>query len=366
MKKRGIFFTLLSLMFIGAFLLAFQIKPYDLNEAEVSIVTTQFQIANEYVTNLEEVYYDRALIVATYKGLQVVNNRMNLTNGFYSDYDEVNNELRQIVMYGNLTGDPSVEQFMRDSSFKHFVGVVENTTDYALRIKTQTMLDDPNFRFEIYQDNKTGPFAIGVNITINYSVDAGFAYWNNSVNILSEVPLRGLQDPLFVGYSYEHETANNGEYFGSIIKNTHEAFGNLTTFRYYMLNNSYSWNPAAPSYISRLYNDDEPSKCCGMERFVNLWNFHAGGGNTIIEDLDNSVDNLHSVSYLDYCILAEIYDGGRARCENGAYAILYNVSGLTTTDPSYITPQGGDDFMVYGFKIDAGSAAFYNLTDYLT
>src|SRR3989344_2595345 len=190
-------------------------------------------------------------------------------------------------------------------------------------------------KFNLSQNNESGPWFAILEFHINYTINSSTAYWQENRSASTKVSLLGLPDPYITimtrldGLDYQntitYEFAN-----GSAVDTTYAnvwQFFNVTEFLKY---HPYNHETRAPSYFMRFFNDMTSSLCCGIESPIWFQNY------------------ITNITFFDYCFWSGICPSSIPFGE----VSLYTVNGITNS--SYI------------FLIEPYHAVKYNLTGYLS
>lgn len=322
--RKAIFFTATSILIVAFILSAFAQPAYTSQKYGVASAETRVGIANDYVSDLRDVYLPKIITVSGYRALYALTEYVK-ANALFSDEGEFSSLFREALLEGTINGVP--QDIMRGYSLFEKMDELELKSESALNIRTSftrnyfagLLISDPdnqmNEKLKIYHSSLTGPWRVGINLSINYTADAVSAYWNRSDVINAFVSFEGLDDPLI---------ASADSYDNSIRKQNDSAL-NITGFFYHINSMTYSFNKNAPSYLQRFYNDFSGSECCGMETMINPKTLGVAA---------------QEKSYADWCF----YSGS---CSES----LYYVSCITS------------EFA--GFRIGPSHGAKYNISSYL-
>ncbi len=326
-NKKGVFFTFMAILVVSVLVLSFSSDVYVTSKNKIPVLKSRVKTADNYLRNLETSYLETSLYTSSYNALKSIILYINKT-GFLDNENALNAAFKEVMLNGTIDGADISNMgitLMQDNTFIYRLEDIERMSQDVLHITTS--FDEDNINTVIFQSDDTGPWQVGVNLTMNYSVDAGIASWNKRETISIIISIIGFDDPLYLinsGYSHQiKETSFN------------DTEWNVDTLKIHITNATYRHESNestehSPSYLMRFYNDTLPSLCCGIESMINQ---------TLCNDITDK-------SYVDYCFWSD-------ECNPGtSYGYkLYNITGITTTTPSY------------PFKLDAYHIAQYNVED---
>ena len=332
LKRKGVIFTLVSILIVTVLVLSFSSQSYVTLKDRVPVINSRFNIANNYVIDLKDSYLERALYANSVRSLFAIVIYVNNTD-YLADDEQLNTVFKEILINGTINGE-NVDSVLgmdvlHGRNFTERLLSIENASYNLLRINTTFDKNYDGMGVTIFQSNQTGPFRVGVNLTINFTVDAGIFVWNSTDVITTTFSLQGFEDPLYFMNTPGREISNR--VFESNFTNW-----NATNLYYHIANNTYKSEPSAPSYLSRLYNDFTASECCGIESAVNP------------RRLGISADE--PKTFIDWC-----FWGGS--CGPGDGSAIWYIDDVSSGSPY------GPDFTF--FKLDTYhiSPSRYNVTD---
>jgi len=318
MNKKGVFFTFMAILVVGVLVLAFSSDIYVTSKNEVPVVKSRVKTADSYLRNLESSYLKRSLYTSSYNALNSLILYIE-KEGFLDSETDLNAKFKEVVLSGSINGKNINEEYginlMEEKTFIYRLDKIEEMSQDVLHITTN--FSKENIDTVIFQSDDTGSWQVGVNLTMNFSVDAGIASWNKTETISIMLSIIGFDDPLYLPYNHPiKETLFNDTEWN--VSNLIEHIENAT-YRH----ESNESKHHSPSYLMRFYESYSPSLCCGIESMIN-----------------KTLSDGRYKSYVDYCFWSD-------ECE-GYGAWLYNITGITTIS--------------YPFKLDAYHIAQYNVT----
>ena len=186
-SKRGIFFTLIALLMVTIFFVAFTPKSGVTLNDKIPVVETRVSIANDYVELVKTSYLPSALRSSSYNALAAISEYQKYSVDRFNDLDELNVQFEEVMLNGSMecgvgvhldietcicNEDPAcldseTLDFMRGRNLTKMLRDVVNLSVSSLQIWSNFSYG--GYNVALYQDNDTGPFQVGVNATINFS-----------------------------------------------------------------------------------------------------------------------------------------------------------------------------------------------------
>ncbi|MBU4492864.1 MAG: hypothetical protein KKA61_00675 [Nanoarchaeota archaeon] len=323
-NKKGMFFTFMSILVVGVLVLAFSSDVYVTSKDKVPVVKSRIKTADSYLRNLEGSYLKRSLYTSSYNALNSLILYIIEEDDFLADENDLNAKFKEVLLSGTIDstdlGDMGIT-LMQDNTFIYRLDKIEEMSQDVLHITTD--FNKENIDTVIFQSDDTGPWNVGVNLTLKFSVDAGIALWNKTETVSIMFSIIGFDDPLYI-------VNPDVPYFHPIKETSfNDTEWNVDTLKEHIANATYRHESNesiehSPSYLMRFYNSASPSLCCGIESMIN-----------------ETLSDERYKSYVDYCFWSDECDDYGAR--------LYNITGITTPG--------------YPFKLDAYHVAQYNVED---
>lgn len=327
-KKKGIYFTLITLLIISVMIISFASRSYVSLKDDAKVVKSRVQVADNYVKNIGEVYVERALYVSSYWALEALSEYENKTGLFLPSRADFNNKFAELMINGSIDGEQidliTGRKIMNNNTFYHRLGQIENSSLAAYSIRTNFSRNYQDFNVKIWQSNETGPWKVAVNITASYLVDSGLARWNQTITRQAIFDIKGITDPLY-------SVKTSGSYSRK-IQEANYGYWNYTNLYEHIDNETYKAEPNGTSFLDRFYNNLTRSGCCGIESLINP---NAMG----ISDTN--------ISYADWCFYTTNI------CPPNSQGLFWKITGLTSSSP----PQ-----KFYAFKLDDYHVVVYNVT----
>lgn len=322
-SKKGVFFTFMSILVVGVLVLAFSSDVYVTSKNKIPVIKSRVKTADSYLRNLETSYLETSLYTSSYNALNSLILYIE-KEGFLTGENDLNAKFKEVLLNGTINDGENISEeygikLMEENTFIHRLDKIEEMSQEVLHITTNFTKE--NIDTVIFQSNDTGPWQIGVNLTMNFSVDAGVALWNKTKTVSIIISIIGFDDPLYL--------VNPSVPCYHQIKQTpfNDTEWNVDTLKEHIANATYRHesnesSEHSPSYLMRFYDSASPSLCCGIESMIN-----------------ETLSDGRYESYVDYCFWSDVCDDYGTR--------LYNITGITTSS--------------YPFKLDAYHVAQYNV-----
>ena len=366
-SKRGIFFTSIAILIAAVLIITFGTQRTVTMKDKLPATQAKAEAVNTQVRDLRNSYLPQSLYIATYSAFFAMAEYMRQRGNYFTGADaslKFNNTLKEMVINGTMccglvghtpcnsdvladVNNPSIhegvdlclgQQVMRGRNLTRRLQDMENASLKAFGINTSFGKNHNAMRLAIFQDNRTGPWQIGANLTVNYSVVAGDVMVNNTENISVIFGIQGIPDPLYaVGSQAAPEDVPVTTYT-NYFNATNVTNWNISTFYRQVDWRVYRYEANASSFLDRFYGSDVRSPCCGVESLIN-------------PHVMMTVNGMRERSYVDWC-----YYGSGNRCTAAQTGALWNVT-CVTKDADTPLPQ------FYRFAVDSYHAGKYNLTN---
>lgn len=349
-SKKGIFFTLIAILIVSVLFISFSPRHGLAIKGQVPFTESRISAANDFVETVKTSYVPMALRMASYNALNALSEYLKQrNNGLFADYSELNRNFAEVMLNGSIYCEiggrnehiPIDEclglgrTFMGNRNFTQRLRDIENSSKATLQIDTNFSRDwYGDYNVVLFQNNETGPFQVGLNITINFSVNAGIAWWNDTRRISTVFSFDGIEDPL---YSVKSQSAL-GVLYTNVFNQTNITSWNITNTFWETEQRRYRYDKEGASFLTRFTESEERSECCGIESLINPFVMAAA-----------SVGNIEK-PYVDWCFFG-------TRCPLNQPGALWNISCITDTSPA---PE-----KFYRFALDTYHADSYNVTDYV-
>ncbi len=354
-SKKGMFFTLISILMVSVLFMTFSPRHSLPLKEQIGFTESRISTVDDFVEIVKSSYVPMALRMASYNALNALSEYLKQReadspgSGLFSDYNELNKNFAEVMLNGSIYCEIGGKNehipideclglgrtFMDNRNFTQRLRDIENSSKSTLQIETNFSRDwYGDYNVVLFQNNGTGPFQVGVNLTINISVNAGIAWWNNTERISTVFSFDGIEDPV---YSVKSQSDLGGIYT-NVFNQTNLTSWNVTNTFKEIEWRRYRYDSEGSSFLTRFTEADENSECCGIESFINPFVMASASVGTIEKP------------YVDWCFFG-------TRCPLNQPGYLWNISCITDTSPA---PE-----KFYKFALDTYHADSYNLTDYV-
>ena len=292
-NRRGMFFTLVAILIITVVFVSFSPEYSSTIDYQTEVTQSRVEAANELVETIKYSYVPAAIEASSYHALKWLSHDLKSAGSGFSSRTVFNESFEWMMMNGTLRCPtlpcPFYNPEMKKVNFRNLLNEMENASrDYS---QIETEFTTKNFNLSLYQNRETGAFQVGVNLTINFSVDAGLARWDDLENISVFFEFEGIEDPLYA----IHDTGLSG--YVNVFNATNLTNYNISntllaieqrTYRYAgerLVAGPDKAKYHAPSFLDRFvegdnvnndmaFGDDhgtseDYSACCGIESLIN-------------------------------------------------------------------------------------------------
>ena len=398
-NRKGMFFTIVAIMIITILFVSFSPEYASRTGYEESVLDGRYEVANDFVNTLKTGYIPAAVEASSYHALQelseYIKDEHNMGRSHpFGTRNSFNESFVNMMLTGSLLNPCQTSTFQATSDLKPLLYLLEAIENASYRhLKLNTTFDYNNcqdFNVSIYQNNDTGAFLVGVNLTVNFTVQAdNLARWDDSENFSILFSFEGIEDPLYAardtGYTgfinkfkeidvklWDLERTRT-----SIEERTYRPAGRD------LVDNSGEPNYYAPSFLDRFVDDDninhdklfgnsdtygpkDYSACCGIESLINPAKMAISSAPSLNAYVDNS--------YVDWCFFSA--EGSHCNKNPNSPTMpppervkcltLHQIFGRPDIDsptdpPSTIDSKGTHE----GFRLGELQAGTYNVTAYV-
>lgn len=352
-SKKGMFFTLVAILIVSVLFISFLPRQGLTAKGKVTFTESRISTADDFVETVKTSYVPMALRMASYNALNALSEYLKQReasqpgSGLFSDYTELNSNFAEVMLNGSIFCEMAMPNrhmpideclggtFMDNRNFTQRLRDIENSSKATLQIETAFSRDwYSDYNAVLFQNNETGPFQVGVNLTVNFSINSGIAWWNDTERISTVFSFEGIEDPL---YSVKSQS-DLGALYTNVFNQTNLTSWNITNTFWEIEWRRYRYDKNGSSFISRFTEADGRSECCGIESLINPFVMTAA-----------SVGNIEK-PYVDWCFFG-------TRCPLNQPGLLWNISCVTDNS---VAPE-----KFYRFALDTYHASSYNVTSYV-
>lgn len=315
LNRKGFFFTSIAILILSILMIGLRPLPSDVLIDQIPVIEERVLSVNDYVKELDYDYINKALLVSS-RSAFISYSKHIIQNGSFENENDMQKNIFSLMVYGNLTNGVIKNNY----SLVNLLNNITTMINDSMRVETTINYGDFS-EFAIYQDNSTGPWHIGLNFSLNFSVESDLAIWNISqknYNILVHVD--NLPDAYLSINSNENVNIRN-------ITPSPFTDWNYTSFKAHFKNETYSWSNISPNFLSRLINRTSPDNQTGIHTIIGTQSGDLGGP---------LVGEFYNKSFIDFCYFSD-------KCDEK----LYNVTAITNA--------------TYPFRIDEHHLRHYAL-----
>jgi len=252
LNKKGIYFTLMSLVFVLLFAFTLTLPKYNALGKKTTNLELRIDTMEDFLQNLEK-DISRSLYISSFRSLLAFEQHIVNTGEFLSSTEVFSELIRNGTLYNNSI------IVMQDSTFDAWL--LKISTEAS---KVNIIADFKIHNISIYQDN---PWEVKSKVELEIHIqDIGkIAEWRINKSITSAISIQGFEDPLYIvnGFGRLTNNINKTPYLNFVSGNDPSNLISHANKSYYAANTN------APSFLQRLVNDSSPSPY-GIESMVNL------------------------------------------------------------------------------------------------
>ncbi|MFC1649043.1 hypothetical protein ACFL1B_06350 [Nanoarchaeota archaeon] len=255
LMKKGIVFTIISILVAGFFIIVFSAKIDVPLDAKVDSVSFRVSFLNNYRQNWED-YTAMAVRTSSYMAFSQLTDWMDANNQNFADTPTFKARFSECMVAGNITYLGPTESCSGLAGPTNYTLAfwLNNIADLAwsnLSINTSYKVNE----VDMYQ---TSPFYVTMLVNMSYYLEDAISSVNKTMLITETISIEGLRDPLgTIRFgAWNHFITETG------IKAENWSQANFTRF---VSNSEFRYHEDAPSYLQRFVEDYSASSCCGIE-----------------------------------------------------------------------------------------------------
>jgi hypothetical protein len=259
MKKKAVFFTFAAIFLIIVILSIVTVRDKYFYREKSTTVSSRIKTMNNFITDFEK-DIDRELYIGGYRALISVNAYLRQIQGYVPNLDDV---FFEIIVNGTANGTQM--DIMRQE------GQGADIKSWLERINEESSKMNINVALEIKDVEiiQTSPWNVSIyfNTTVNISDAKSLASWTFNKEYITEFPILGFEDPLYVVATSDRITNTiNITPFTSFVNDTTEDTGNLYD---HLKKSYYRGSTDGPSFLMR-FSGNLSSSPYGIESMVDL------------------------------------------------------------------------------------------------
>lgn len=341
--KKALVFTIMAIIIITVILVYTKPISYITMENRVPVIKQRVLLANDFVKEATGSYMENIIKVALINGTHAYIKVLE-QDGFAEDQIAFRNNISSIMLDGSIRKNdnkiylyqvPYQIDTMKNTNIQKKIQQISDKIKEYQGFNSSIIASN----IVVFQGNVTGPWYMGVNLTVEVEVNATVANWLQRKNITVLVPIENFEDPYFALHSPSYSSKIRKIKATNITKWDAERFEkhiNLSTYRF---------DEEGLSYESRFYNGKNATMpCCGIESIVNK-----------SEYFTNPPAYTLGVSFIDYCYFT-------AYCHGTLYKLNESGSSLRTDLSSDVNANPPTEPSYYPLRIETYHRAQYNLS----
>ena len=277
--KRGFFFSLISLLLlIGLFFLA-QPRPYESTIVLEQTHQERILFTNSIIQSFEQGYLTRAIESQSVIVLEAIAGyREAEHSGLYTSREELESDFAEGLIAGTFDdGSYEASTYLptdlsgAQRSLATLLDLYANASGQNFNIRFDFSERPEDYEVRLFQDELTGPWQVGVELTLAYNVTPGLpsrtdvsqeiAVWRLNRTVTTYVNIRGVRDP----YLY----VRSGGDIEAPIQEFFTERWNRPAFITYVESGRYFPTNRSMSLLGRYYDSMEYAQCCGMMTTIN-------------------------------------------------------------------------------------------------
>jgi len=265
--KKGIFYTLLAIVFILILLFFVKIKTETKPGEKIDLTRTRIETINQFVDGVEE-DLQRALYISGFRSILAFNQYLLSSNGTF--LNSTQDSFQEAILNGTVGGISDV--LISGSTFYDWL---QNVKEKGTNLNINLELENPELA--AYQ---TDPWHVKLELNVTLSADdtMGIASWNRRSQIITTIDINGFEDPLYIINTYGRytNTINRTIYEDNYTYQVSPGVWNVDNLRDHVTNMYYTENSDAPDFLMRFEGKLTGSPQ-GIESMINLERFNSQG-----------------------------------------------------------------------------------------
>ena len=184
-RKKGFLFTLVTIFALMVFIFSLTFQSNIKIKNRMHAIESRIRTMDSFIEDFKR-DFERGLYISSFRALLSIENRIVADSVFISDTKAL---FHEAVANGTLDGVPS--PLMSGAKITDWITKIKEEAEKINIILNISVISDPS----LGQDD---PWYIRVSMNISYVVEdmGGIAIWNTSGEIVAQIPVQGLEDPL--------------------------------------------------------------------------------------------------------------------------------------------------------------------------
>ncbi|MBI4150312.1 hypothetical protein HY488_02815 [Candidatus Woesearchaeota archaeon] len=260
-SRKGIFLTFIAVLMV-TLLLLYASTQYEVSYKDtVPTETLRITGLNNFISDFEETYLERALFASSHRALAaLINATPDGASG--SNVQDIHKEFEAAVINATINDGTILLPSMENHTLSIWIQRLSNFSRDNLRVDLFFNITDVN----ISQDESTGPWLLNVSINLDYRANSSDTTWERTnVTIRTTFDIFGFEDP-YLKFKTDNQINRTIQRFNFTGENyLPENVTDLITSK------NFIYDKRAPSFLGRFqtFNDpDSRSSCCGIFSLV--------------------------------------------------------------------------------------------------
>jgi hypothetical protein len=258
MHKKGMFFTILTILFLVVFLFFFTQYSYRKLTDKMFVVESRITSMDSFLQDVDR-DLERGLYISSFRAIISLQDYMGVQGAYLSN---VKNDFNEVITVGTING--TVASLMDHAKISDWI---QNIISQANRLNLRLNISIINFT--VYQKDPWH-LHVGVNVTLHLNDTTNIAQWVRNDYIETSLDITGFEDPLYI--------INGRSRFGNIINRTpyennftifNGSVYNVANLLFHVEHSLYAADQNAPSFLMRFENNLSASPY-GIESMINL------------------------------------------------------------------------------------------------
>lgn len=254
LNKKGVYFTLISIILVFVFLFLLSLPSTNKSIAKASSVEQRVISMNDFLLNLQR-DVNRALYISSFRAVLAMEQSVINTGEFLNSTEQ---SFFEAITNGTI--NDKYYPIMQSSTFPDWI---EKIRDEGNKINIIT-----NISILSLSISQSSPWAIDVfsDIEIQIRDSNNLASWNINKTVKSSIPIIDFEDPMYVVNSFGRLTniITTSPYINNYTYNNES-----NNFMEHIYNGYYMGDNNAPSFLQRFENNLTPNEN-GIESIIDL------------------------------------------------------------------------------------------------
>ncbi len=268
-KKKAFFFSFISIMILGFFMIVFSnMYSSRIFAAELDVESARVINANSFVSFVEDNYIPRILLASTRWATLTLIDHINQTNQPVApDLDSLDEVYKNLIMNGTRDGTSATYMVDMDGyTLEQWLTNLSEEVSESFHFELDFDLGSASL--DVYQQNA---WRMGVNFSIDFTLLTESASWNSSAQYLLNYSIVGFDDPIYL-------MNEEPDFYNQIFESNYTRGRSILWLERSLFEDSlydhgyYLKNTKGMSFLQRMINstqDEDASFCCGIQSLVN-------------------------------------------------------------------------------------------------